>query len=470
MTDLAVARHALPVPHAVRLVPGRLSRRARAGEAMPLYYFGRHLVLWRDEDGAAHLNDAFCPHLGAHLGHGGMRRGLRARVPVPRLEVRRRGRQHRHPLQRPHQPARPGIRTYPVRRAQRLRHGVVPPRRASAPHVGDRRARPRCRPTTPPSGPISALRVETPRIAGAGRERRRLRRTSATCTTPRSCPRSRTTRPTAPRRDMRSVQKFPTPRGVVDGRIDVDNQGPGFGVDPVRGIVDTLPGRRGTPIDEQTAARCASTSRSAASATTTTTSSVGKAFVERGLQAVRGGHADLGEQGPPRAPGAGRHRRPVHEVPQVVRAVLRRAHRRRAAPCFHRRTGPRRWTRPPPRPPPAPSTAADDSGQPGELADQRRSDAAALASARASDSAFSRTLLDKVAAGARRPPGPRRDDRDRAEQVATDAVQEVVAVERSLREQLVDQLRASAGPMCMMTATARLSSTTGDGMARASAP
>ena len=42
-----------------------------AGETKPLYYFGRHLVLWRDERGEVHLQDAFCPHLGAHLGHGG---------------------------------------------------------------------------------------------------------------------------------------------------------------------------------------------------------------------------------------------------------------------------------------------------------------------------------------------------------------------------------------------------------------
>ncbi len=41
------------------------------GTVHPLQYFGRHLVLWRDESGVAHLNDAFCPHLGAHLGHGG---------------------------------------------------------------------------------------------------------------------------------------------------------------------------------------------------------------------------------------------------------------------------------------------------------------------------------------------------------------------------------------------------------------
>ncbi|HYM14710.1 MAG TPA: Rieske 2Fe-2S domain-containing protein [Dehalococcoidia bacterium] len=38
---------------------------------MPLEYFGTHLVLWRDAAGAAHVLDAFCPHLGAHLGYGG---------------------------------------------------------------------------------------------------------------------------------------------------------------------------------------------------------------------------------------------------------------------------------------------------------------------------------------------------------------------------------------------------------------
>src|SRR5690606_13089378 len=51
----------------------------------------------------------------------------------------------------------------------------------------------------------------------------------------------------------------------------------------------------------------------------------------RGRQAGAGGHAHLGAQGPPRAPGPGRQRRPVHEVPPVGGAVLRRARRRRAA-------------------------------------------------------------------------------------------------------------------------------------------
>jgi nitrite reductase/ring-hydroxylating ferredoxin subunit len=42
-----------------------------AGAVMPIHYFGQHLVLYRDRAGAAHVLDAFCPHLGAHLGYGG---------------------------------------------------------------------------------------------------------------------------------------------------------------------------------------------------------------------------------------------------------------------------------------------------------------------------------------------------------------------------------------------------------------
>ena len=41
------------------------------GEPKAIYYFDRHLVAWRDEGGELHVQDAFCPHLGAHLGHGG---------------------------------------------------------------------------------------------------------------------------------------------------------------------------------------------------------------------------------------------------------------------------------------------------------------------------------------------------------------------------------------------------------------
>jgi phenylpropionate dioxygenase-like ring-hydroxylating dioxygenase large terminal subunit/putative sterol carrier protein len=34
-------------------------------------YFGRDLIAFRAESGRVHVSDAYCPHLGAHLGHGG---------------------------------------------------------------------------------------------------------------------------------------------------------------------------------------------------------------------------------------------------------------------------------------------------------------------------------------------------------------------------------------------------------------
>ncbi|WP_116365865.1 Rieske 2Fe-2S domain-containing protein [Parahaliea mediterranea] len=45
------------------------------GEVSQVRYFGRDLVLWRDEAGAAHLQDLYCPHLGANLAVGGKVRG-----------------------------------------------------------------------------------------------------------------------------------------------------------------------------------------------------------------------------------------------------------------------------------------------------------------------------------------------------------------------------------------------------------
>jgi nitrite reductase/ring-hydroxylating ferredoxin subunit len=41
-----------------------------AGEA-----FGEHFVIWRAEDGRITVMDAYCPHLGAHLGCGGVVKG-----------------------------------------------------------------------------------------------------------------------------------------------------------------------------------------------------------------------------------------------------------------------------------------------------------------------------------------------------------------------------------------------------------
>lgn len=46
-----------------------------AGDVRTLRYFERDLVLFRTESGRAVVMDAYCPHLGAHLGYGGTVKG-----------------------------------------------------------------------------------------------------------------------------------------------------------------------------------------------------------------------------------------------------------------------------------------------------------------------------------------------------------------------------------------------------------
>lgn len=51
------------------------------GEVKPVKAFDRELVLYRTRSGRAVLQDAFCPHLGAHLGHKGRVVGESVRCP-----------------------------------------------------------------------------------------------------------------------------------------------------------------------------------------------------------------------------------------------------------------------------------------------------------------------------------------------------------------------------------------------------
>jgi phenylpropionate dioxygenase-like ring-hydroxylating dioxygenase large terminal subunit len=51
------------------------------GQVKPIYAFDRELVLYRTREGQAVVLDAFCPHLGAHLGYGGRVIGEDLRCP-----------------------------------------------------------------------------------------------------------------------------------------------------------------------------------------------------------------------------------------------------------------------------------------------------------------------------------------------------------------------------------------------------
>jgi 3-ketosteroid 9alpha-monooxygenase subunit A len=51
------------------------------GEVKNIHYFDRDMVLFRTESGELGLTDPYCPHLGAHLGHGGEVVGESIRCP-----------------------------------------------------------------------------------------------------------------------------------------------------------------------------------------------------------------------------------------------------------------------------------------------------------------------------------------------------------------------------------------------------
>jgi nitrite reductase/ring-hydroxylating ferredoxin subunit len=45
------------------------------GEMLPLHVFGQELIAFRGESGRVSVLDAYCAHLGAHIGHGGFVKG-----------------------------------------------------------------------------------------------------------------------------------------------------------------------------------------------------------------------------------------------------------------------------------------------------------------------------------------------------------------------------------------------------------
>ena len=43
----------------------------KVGDVHKMHYFGQEMVAWRAQSGRITLMDAYCEHLGAHLGFGG---------------------------------------------------------------------------------------------------------------------------------------------------------------------------------------------------------------------------------------------------------------------------------------------------------------------------------------------------------------------------------------------------------------
>ena len=57
------------------------SSELEVAQVKPLSVFGRDLVIFRTESGDAKVLDAYCPHMGAHLGHNGVVVGETVKCP-----------------------------------------------------------------------------------------------------------------------------------------------------------------------------------------------------------------------------------------------------------------------------------------------------------------------------------------------------------------------------------------------------
>jgi phenylpropionate dioxygenase-like ring-hydroxylating dioxygenase large terminal subunit len=214
------------------------------GQTKALYYFDRHLVAWRDESGEAHVMDAFCPHLGAHFGHGGTVDGCELVCPFHGWRFDIEGANTDIPYSdRVNRRAR--VRPYPtVERNGFILAWYHPEEKPPSYDVeqlddlgtGD---------FSGPKRTHHVVQAGIQEMAENAVDSAHFRYVHHTATVPEI----EDYQTDGHRASMKSLQRFPTPRGVVDGRIDSVADGPGVSIVRFSGIIDTLLVSTSTPID-----------------------------------------------------------------------------------------------------------------------------------------------------------------------------------------------------------------------------
>jgi phenylpropionate dioxygenase-like ring-hydroxylating dioxygenase large terminal subunit len=229
------------------------------GEVKPLYYFGRHLVAWRDEEGDPHVWDAFCPHLGSHLGHGGKVEGCTIACPLHSWVFDADG----HNIDVPYSDRinkKAKIRTYPVveRNGALLAwyHPTDAPPQWEVPEIPELSGDPEFGKVYRKHYKVKTHWQEVAETtADAAHIQQHLVRFEKELNGgeagPIRMPDVDSYDTGFPNAHMRISQKFPTPRGMLEGRIDTDSYGPGLSATWFKGLVDTLALGCAVPVDEE---------------------------------------------------------------------------------------------------------------------------------------------------------------------------------------------------------------------------
>ena len=217
------------------------------GDTKAAYYFDSHLVLWRDESGEAHVQDAFCPHLGAHLGHGGTVDGCELVCPFHGWKFDGEGCNTEIPYStRTNKRAK--IATYPTMERNGFVYAWYHPDGAEPTWEVDVVDDITNGEFSGPKRTNHVVQAGIQEMAENSVDSAHFRYVHNVA----EVPVIERYEPEGHRAVMESSQKFPTPRGVVDGRIDATANGPGVSVVRFSGIIDTLLMTASTPIDANT--------------------------------------------------------------------------------------------------------------------------------------------------------------------------------------------------------------------------
>ena len=221
-----------------------------AGEVVPAHYLGRDLVVWRDDAGEAHVMDAYCPHLGAHLGYGGRVEGCELVCPFHWWRFDREGcnvevpyERSRHPTARLH--AYPTVERnglvlfwyHPTGAAPLWEIPEIAPLADESDTAWTRSDRRRWE-----------LAIPWQEFAENGPDFIHLRTVHGAV----DVPELESYELDGWQTRLRARVNFDTPRGPHPGRIDTDGWGPGFSVARFSGILEACFVAASTPVDFET--------------------------------------------------------------------------------------------------------------------------------------------------------------------------------------------------------------------------
>lgn len=213
------------------------------GGVTPLHYFGKHLVLFRTETGKLHVLDAYCPHLGAHLGYGGVVEDGTIRCPFHAYRFDGEGQCVDVPYARKIPPlAR--IETWPVTEVNGLimvhHHAEGAPPAWQLPEVPEYGSEE----WTPYEKRRWKIRTHNQEMAENGVDSAHFKYVHGTLTQPIT-----TAEIDGHILHVTSHMKLGTPAGEVDGVIESTSYGFGFAIVRFHGIVETMVVTSVTPID-----------------------------------------------------------------------------------------------------------------------------------------------------------------------------------------------------------------------------